>query len=197
MREENCKKAAVKNGDKGKKTVAVMAAVALLLVLAVGGTVAYIATMVDPINNQFLPAKVSCAVSDGEPTAIRVENTGDIPAYIRAAIVVNWVDGEGNVYGIAPSYTLEINDQYWKMQTIQASEHIEEKYFYYKSPVAVRASTEALISKLTVSGEAPSEAYKLRVEVVAEAIQADGVDSNDKTAAESAWGVNPANFNGN
>ena len=185
MSEGKYEKAAVKNGGKGKKSVAVMAAVALILALAVGGTVAYIATKVDPINNQFLPAKVSCEVETNGDT-IKVNNTSNIPAYIRAAIVVNWMDGEGNVRGIAPvkdtDYTLTVNTDKWDL--------VGSFYYYDQSVPEKTQITEALVASYgLMNGVTAPDGYTLTVEVVAEAIQADGVGSDGKTAAESAWGV--------
>ena len=174
------RKAAVKNGGKGKKSVAVMTAVALLLALAVGGTVAYIAASSPEIANQFLPAQVSCAVSGDAPTNIFITNTGNISAYIRAAVVVNWMDASGNVYGIAPSYQLTIDEANWTEV---------DGFFYYNSDVPANSNntTVPLIKALEVTGTAPA-GYTLSVEVVAEAIQAEGGDGT-ASAAELAWGV--------
>lgn len=192
MSEGKYEKAAVKNGGKGKKTVAVMAAVALLLALAVGGTVAYIAAKSALIKNQFQPAQVSCEVENNGDT-IKVENTSDVSAYIRAAVVVNWMDASGNVYGIAPK------DSEYKLQYGGDWQKVGD-FYYYKAKVSAPVSkkdidkvfTAPLINGITVTGTAP-DGYTLTVEVVAEAIQADGVGSDGKTAAESAWGEAAAN----
>ena len=203
MSEGKCEKAAVKNGGKGKKTVAVMAAVALLLALAVGGTVAYIAATDSSIANQFLPAKVACeVVTDAD--GISVKNTDTlqaIPVYIRAAVVVNWLDSEGNVYGIAPQegagqdYTLTLNLQAPDAQTIDPQKWTQVgDFYYYNSVVEVGASTEPLVESYSVVEGKQPDGYTLSVEVVAEAIQAEGGDGN-ASAAMLAWGVQPDALN--
>lgn len=177
---------------RAKKTTVVIFAVSLLLALAVGGTVAYIAAKSALIKNQFQPAQVSCEVETNGDT-IKVENTSDVSAYIRAAVVVNWMDASGNVYGIAPK------DSEYKLQYGGDWQKVGD-FYYYKAKVSAPVSkkdsdkvfTAPLINGITVTGTAP-DGYTLTVEVVAEAIQADGVGSDGKTAAESAWGEAAAN----
>lgn len=190
MREGRHEKTAVKNSGKGKKSVAVITAVSLLLALAVGGTVAYIAAKSALIKNQFQPAQVSCEVLVNG-NQISVKNTSDVSAYIRAAIVVNWMDSAGNVYGIAPventDYVLTINTAGWKES---------DGFYYWTDPVPADTDiTTALVENIEVSGTAPSSEYQLSVEVVAEAIQAEGLKNGVK-AVKDAWGVDPESLKG-
>ena len=108
---------------------------------------------------------------------ITVTNDSNVDAYIRAAIVVNWMDEIGeNVYGIAPNerdYAIEIDNTDW----VKAGE-----YYYYKSSVTGNGTTNPLVKGLTVNTASPAEGYELTVEVVAEAIQA-----NPKTTVEAVW----------
>ena len=205
MSEGKYEKAAVKNGGKGKKTVAVMAAVALLLALAVGGTVAYIAATDSSIANQFLPAKVACEVvtktdANGDVKEISVKNTGNIDAFIRAAIVVNWMDGDGNVRGTAPvegtDYALTVNTGSWIP--------VGDFYYYDQSVPEKTPIEEALVASYgLMTGVTAPDGYTLTVEVVAEAIQAEGVRKivNDQgvevdvPAVVDAWKVNLASWN--
>lgn len=46
------------------RLTAMVAAVMLLLALAIGGTVAWLSTTDSPIQNRFLPSKVSCEVQE-------------------------------------------------------------------------------------------------------------------------------------
>ena len=70
--------------------------VALLLVSVVGGTFAYLATRTESVTNTFEAVQVSCQVVEGEENAYTVKNTSDVKAYLRVAVVVNWVDDEGH-----------------------------------------------------------------------------------------------------
>ena len=63
----------------------------------------------DAVTNSFTPSEVTCQVVEEfengvstEKTGVVIENTGDASAYIRAAIVVNWVDEKGGIAAEAP-----------------------------------------------------------------------------------------------
>lgn len=159
----------------------------LILSLAVSGTLAYIVARTDNVNNQFEPSYVTCQVNVNNDNSFDVTNTGDVNAFIRAAIVVNWMDEKGNVRGIAPSasdYTLSVNTaDWWKDDTTG--------YYYYKYFVVPGDLTNDLITAygLAENAAVPS-GYELSVEVVAEAVQADGdTDIGNVPAYKDAWGI--------
>ena len=80
-----------------------------LLLIAVGTTLTYVFTKTEPVENKFNPSNVSCAVVEngGDPvtgaivnigttkTNVQIKNTGDTDAYIRVAVVVNWMSVDG------------------------------------------------------------------------------------------------------
>ena len=137
------------------------------------------------MDNLFIPASVTCQVNSVDNN-FTVTNTGNIDAYIRASIVVNWMDKDGNVRGIAPStsdYTLNVNTTDWWQDNTG--------YYYYKHSVSPDASTNPLIppNGITANATAPT-GYALSVEVVAEAIQAQGTtDTANVPAYQDAWGI--------
>lgn len=164
-----------KNGSHAAKTksTALIIAIALILVMAVGGTVAYIVTHTNPVINTFTPTNAKITVEEDirenykDSITVKNDSTG-FPVYIRVALVANAIDDKGNVSGNAevPGFTLGTN---W----IQIGE-----YYYYTQPVAVNASTGDLLS-------APMKLEtKTQVIVVADAIQA-----TPKDAVIEAWGV--------
>lgn len=160
--------------------------IAALLILTVGGTLAYLAAKTKEVKNEFEPSFVTSQVNVNETdTTVDVTNTGDIDAYIRAAIVVNWMDDAGKVRGVAPAsseYTLNINSTGWKYDETTG-------FYYYLSKVAPKGTTKDLVTSVEVKGTAP-EGFELSVEVVAEAIQADGdTDDTSVSAVQDAWGV--------
>lgn len=157
----------------------------LLLTLAVGGTLAYIAAKAGEVQNQFIAGSVTSQVNETNGT-IDVTNTGNVNAYIRAAIAVNWMDSNENVRGLAPKdteYSLSVNTTDWWQNT--------DGYYYYKYAVSPGADTSNLVQSFALAdGVTPPNGYTLTVEVVAEAIQADGETDDDGTPAyEDAWGV--------
>ena len=192
------------NGKRVMKTKQPVALLALLVLLCctVAGTVAYLVTSTDPVTNTFTPAHVSTEVNEsftgGVKSNVTIKNTGDIPAYIRAAVIINWADANGNVYGggTPAASTKEVTGDYTISYNTDGSWKQIGDYWYYTKPVAADSLTEkALIESCSpVAGKAP-EGYNLQVTILADGIQADGVGSNGKTPMEDAWGVTPGQLN--
>lgn len=159
----------------------------LILSLAVGGTFAYLKAVTNKVENQFAPARVACIVNSGSDGTFDVKNDSDVDAYIRAAIVVNWMDDNGNVRGIAPVATevdIKVNTTDWWQDS-------NTGYYYYKRLVSSEEVTEDLITSFGLAERATvPNGYQLSVEVVAEAIQAAGVsDSGESPVYKLAWGI--------
>lgn len=163
---------------------------ALVLVVSVGGTLAFLAVRSAQLNNTFTPGVVTSQVIAAEQKR-SVKNTGDVDAYIRAAVTVNWVSttvGDNTTYGLRPventDYSLTINTTDWVTHT--------DGYYYYKHRVAPGDTTQPLVTGIKTLRTAP-EGYTLAVEVAAEAIQANGTtDVGHVPAYRDAWGDVPA-----
>ena len=160
------------------KSSALIIALALILVLAVGGTVAYIFTQTDPVINTFTPTEAKITVDEktnsNKKTEIIVKNNSTgVPVYIRVALVANMIDEAGNVTGAAdvPTFTLGEN---W----IKGS----DGYYYYTEPVPVGESTGNLLQSPMILDE------NMQVVVLADAIQAEPT-----TAVTQAWDVTVEN----
>ena len=165
------------NGSHARRTAkssALIIALALILVLAVGGTVAYIFTQTGPVINTFTPTEAKITVneeiSSNQKTSITVENisTG-VPVYIRVALVANMIDKDENVTGAASVPTFTPGDNW-----IEGS----DGYYYYTKAVPVGGSTGNLLEKAMTLDE------NMQVVVLADAIQA-----IPKQAVIDAWGV--------
>ena len=177
-----------KSGFRWKRSGILLAAVIVLLAGAVGGTWAFLVAQSDPVENNFTYAHVRCTIDetfDGTTKSnVQIQNTGDIPAYIRARIVVTWKDKDGNVSAEPvkeTDYTIAFNETDW----VQKGD-----YWYCKTAVAVDRETPALIEKCEKKGTAP-EGYNLSVEILADAIQ-----SEPASAVKEAWNVT-VDANGN
>ena len=163
--------------------MAIVALLAVVAVLTVGVTLAYLHDMTDPLEEHFVPVEVACRVvmSDREDIAenVAVMNTGDISAYIRVATVVTWVsESSGTTYGGGPllgsDYTVTMGDGGWFMGS--------DGFYYYKNAVAAGDVTPYLYASVAaVEGQAP-EGYRLSVRFLASAIQ-----SAPAEAVTSAW----------
>lgn len=169
---------------KARKTATLLVAIVLLLGVAVGTTVAYLIDRTIPIENKFEYAKTDVTVTEEftgtEKSNVKVRNDSNIPVYIRATYVANWVDAKGNIVTSVPDgydYQLDKNPN---------GTWIEGKdgYFYYPTPVQPNNSTADSLLTCTVTKQPANPEYTLNVEILATAIQ-----SEPKDAVKEAWGV--------
>lgn len=178
-----------KSGFRWKRSGILLAAVIVLLAGAVGGTWAFLVAQSEPVQNNFTYAHVSCRIDEkfenGVKSDVKIQNTGDIPAYIRARIVVTWKDANGNVSAVPvkdTDYTITFNETDWTQQG---------DYWYCNTAVDATKFTPVLITECKKTGTAP-DGYDLSVEILADAIQ-----SEPASAVTEAWGYNPTVASGN
>ena len=151
-----------------------------------GGVVAYLSSRTEPVINEFVPAKVSCEVEEtfesGVKSEVAIRNTGNIDAYIRACVVVNFISADGKILATAPQentdYMILWNSHGW----IKGA----DGYWYHQKAVAPDNTTTVLIESASVIS-AP-EGYRLDIQIVASAIQ-----SEPHSAVQEAWGITPVN----
>ena len=189
-----------------KRSMALLVSLAVVLTVAVGVTLAYIFTKTDPVENTFKPSKVTCAVIEDGKTSddplgqvnvssksnVQIKNTGDTTAYIRVAVVVTWKNEAGHVWAQAPvegtDYTIDWAYDDKDNPTRWTSD--DDGYYYYTDPVAPGDLTGILIkeAKLKEGYSAPvgtdGTQYYLSIEIVASAIQAEGMGAGN---AQDAW----------
>lgn len=159
------------------KRFALLLALVLILVGTVGGTVAYLATHTKPVVNTFTPGEVTCKVEEtvdnGVKSSVKVQNTGNVPAYIRVAVVANTVDAQGNITGAADENILK--------NALAASGWTKNgDYYYYNTAVDPNGLTgELLKNSIELDG--------IQVTILASAIQSTPTD-----AVQEAWGYVPS-----
>ena len=165
------------------KALTLLVCLVVLIAATVGGTLAYLMASTQPVKNEFVSSKVSCAVVedpfDGtKKTNVQIQNTGDTKAYIRATVVVTWKNDKGEVYATTPQkdtdYTIDFNpNKDWFEGA--------DGFWYHLTEVAPCTHTETqehngcmtgvLIKSCSpIDGKAPEE-YSLSVEILASAIQ--------------------------
>lgn len=179
---------------KTKKPVALVA-ILVLLCCAVAGTVAYLVTSTGPVTNTFTPASVTTQVEEEfngtTKSNVRIKNTGNIDAYIRVAVIVNWADDKGNVSGTPvkdSDYVMDLNidtgtttnapwfkgsDGYYYCKTAVKSVKQDTKNCY--TPVLIKSCIKA------TGAQAPA-GYDLQVTILA-----DGIQSVPADAVQQAW----------
>ena len=164
----------VKRRQKAKRVGSGFVLLILAAVLAIGGTLAYIIANTVSVENKFTPGEVRCEVLEDfdkiTKSNVRIKNTGNTAAYIRATYVVTWQKDDGTVNGKMPvvgtDYTIEFAENSgWKLIG---------DYWYYTSPVAAGDETEVLIASCKLAeGAAVPKGYHLSVEIIASAIQSE------------------------
>lgn len=168
---------------RSKKSFTLLVAIVLCVTLAVGGSIAFLTSETNPVINLFSPANVSCYVDeqfDGTTkTGVRIQNTGNIDAYIRAVVVVNWVDSDGKICAGHAGTLPEISSS-WTCGN--------DGFYYYTQPVAPGGYTGNLFDSTSLT--AAQDGCKMQVEVVASAIQ-----SVPESAVKDAWGFVPSGSN--
>ena len=167
-------------------------AVGMLLIIgtAVGGTLAYIFSKTPEAPNSFTPVLVSCSVEesfDGETKSdVKIKNTGDIAAFVRATFVVTWTNDSGEVHSASPiestDYTVTLGSPKWTKGS--------DGFYYYSNSVMPSEVTDIFISSISPSATAPN-GYKLSVQIVATAIQSEPAE-----AVNEAWGATVQGTNG-
>lgn len=163
-----------------KRKPLLMVSVCLLFFFTLGSTLAYLTATDDPVNNIFTPGKVTTEVveekfDDNVKENVSIKNTGNVTAFIRAAVVITWQDADGNVAPAIPveerDYTIEYNlsEDGW----VESS----DGFYYWTNSVKsfeedeTNCNTDVLIeSCLPVEGTAP-EGYSLCVEIIGSGIQ--------------------------
>ena len=167
-----------------KKGILLLAAAMLILVCGVGGTLAYLATQTGQVQNTFEPAyvrsEVQETIANNVKSDVTIKNTGNVSAYIRAAIVVTWKDAAGNTTlpekpELGTDYTLTINESAWNKG--------DDGYYYCKQPVASNTESAVLITECKPIKSYP-DGRKLCVEVIGSAIQSEGMGA---TSAQEAF----------
>ena len=187
-----------------KRSVALLVSLAVILTAAVGVTLAYIFTNTDALQNIFTPAQVSCAVvENGEDYTdnyvdvkskgnVSIRNTGNTNAYIRVAIIVTWKAEDGTVYAQTPVIASadSLNDYSMTLNLADGWSKGTDGYYYYAPAVSPDGLTNVLITSAIQNATGPKDAedrqYYLSIEIVASAIQADGMGAS---SAQEAWAM--------
>lgn len=161
-----------------KRTVILLASLTLLMGLTIGSTAAYLVTHTSQVTNTFTPAKVSCVINetfkDNVKSDVTIKNTGNVDAYIRAKVIISWTDADGNIVPAPfgdPVFTTDAN---WSLNEVDG-------IYYYSERVAPNDSTSNLIKSIAPPSD--TKGYRLKVDIIADAIQADGIASS----AQDSW----------
>lgn len=157
----------------GKKAVVLAVLTLCLAAIVIGTTLAFIIVRTNSIKNQFDPPNLDINIIEGN----NIKNTGDVPVYVRAVVVANWVNTEdGSILSTQPElgddYSMEIDTENWFMGS--------DGFYYCKAPLEADASAPELVSRATPLTQ--MNGYELQVKLIASAIQ-----TTPTEAVETAW----------
>ena len=165
--------------------------VCILACAAVSGSLAWLISAPGPVVNEFIPGEVTIQVVetfDDEHTTkqnVSIKNTGNVPAYIRVALVPAWVDDEGNIAAKPKPASLDNCNITWGKDGngYEDDWFIGDDGFYYcKTVIEPDGSTPILIKSCTVKdGE---HEYDFELQVIASAVQ-----SLPTSTVETVWPV--------
>lgn len=178
------------NGSGGRKTALILS-LCLIFALAVGTTFALLKANTDPVENTFTAAKSGTDIVEkldgNQKKSIIVQNTGTAVSYVRVKLVMNWVDGNGNVSAEPVNITVDYDNTNWFEQG---------GIYYYKMPVApIGAKPDNVTTNLLktpITQDTAPEGCHLEVTVLAESIQA-----APSAAVEGAWTAVKVGSDGN
>lgn len=118
---------------------------------------------------------------------VAITNTGDGDAFFRAAVIITWRDGDGNLCRESPAEGTDYEIVYGSGWVRSGG------YYYWQGPVAPGMTTGNLIESCTPLRDKADEdgVYTLSVEVLADAVQC-----TPDSAAAKAWGSRAASLVG-
>ena len=173
-----------------KRLICILLGLALASVL-IPSAYAYMVRESQTVANTFTPAEVTCDIKEkfenNVKSSIKVENTGNIDAYIRVRLAFRWEDSKGNpVARNAVFPDVDYDSEKWVKHN---------DIYYYKEAVAPGEDTGNLLDRIFTEdalrveeelqgGQKVYYYYYPVMEVFAEAIQ-----SQPKKAVENSWQV--------
>ncbi len=165
-----------------KKSLVLLACVALLLTFTVSGTVAYLVAGPSSVTNTFTPSKVEITVDDtvesGTKKDVKINNNSSIPVYIRVAIVGNWVTNE------EPHVIVGGWNDYTGISLRADWEYING-YYYYKK--AVDPSVKSIPMFDSYKPTNVPDGTHLEMTIIAQAIQTEPASA----LTDANWGWTP------
>lgn len=157
----------------GKRAVVVLVSVILVAVLAVDATLAYLITRTDTFENIFTPPVMRLSLEGIDD----ITNTGDVPMYVRALGVANWVsvDDEHTILAEDPlhgdDFTIDFVTEGWFLAS--------DGFYYYENVLAPGEQIQLFLSATQLKEKA---GYELRLEILSSGIQATPTE-----AIAAAW----------
>lgn len=167
------------------KLILLSAGILLLVMCSVTYMMAWM-TAKDKLENEFDIGAVAAEIIedfDGSTKSnVKVQNTGNTEAYVRAVVSVYWTTDDGGFLADIPEEGTDYTITYGSSNNWQKEGNI----YYYLKPLKPGDETDNLIDSCVQTGTADGK--KLNVDISVQTIQADPAD-----AVETAWDVQVGN----
>lgn len=142
-------------------------------------TIAWLSAETVEIKNTFATGLVASEIIeefDGQiKKDVSIQNTGNIDAYIRVALIPAWKNPDGNVSGT------QVGTEYTKPQAPDGWFLGNDGFYYHVTSVLPGENTSILINEFTMPTK---DGLLFELQILASAIQAD-----PKEAVEESWPV--------
>lgn len=180
----------------GAKTRLLVSVLALVCILAVGGTMAYLFATSDPVTNNFSAAQLDTGINDTVTEAgktVSITNKGDSPAWVRARLLVSGIDPKNvEIVNTAPSDPVDgklylvmpnTSKDEWDITPGETAYSAlmganGEGWIYYTTQLASDASTEELLEGVVFGAEV--DPNTITITVTHESVLALGDAAGDK-----------------
>lgn len=169
----------------GKRKLAMVLSLVLLMAMAIGGTMAFLITRSENVANTFAPGHVGCDVSvdnvkNMDIWTVKPDKKTNATVYLRAEVVANYAkeeDGATVIHWSQPKIDLEnVADESEDTNIFGSWSKIGD-YYYFSDEVAPSHKDNVRRFKIVTTGTPPA-GYTLQIQVLGEAIQADPDEVN-------------------
>lgn len=147
----------------GRRALIFLIATLLMFAVTVSATVAYIITKSDTSDNVFTPPVLRLRIENIDDLV----NAGDVPVYVRAISVINWLstEDEHTILSTKPvlnqDFSMDMHTEGWFLGA--------DGFYYYRKPLAPGESIHLVEAAYQLKEK---EGYELRFEILSEAVQA-------------------------
>lgn len=178
------------------KKIILLVALISLLTITVNTTLAFQSDSCGPLDNVMTVSRISTAIEErlveNVKYDVQVKNTGVMPAYVRAAVIVSWKDQAGNIWSQMPIEDIDYTITWYDETDTIPDDWFKgaDGYYYHKAPVLSEVqspndcSTSILFTECTPKENVtpPADGFTLCVEILCSGIQTEPVN-----AVETAW----------
>ena len=191
-----------KHGHLSRRAALLVLSVVLILSVSVGGTLAYLIRETGPKTNTFIPGEVTTSTEEKFDEQVKKDvyvqngkNDGSLPVYVRAKVIFNWVDKDGETVLSEPVIVTDDENSMVNINWVGENgdgNWVKEAdgYYYYQQVLQPGGQTSNLIESCSPKNGVGPVDGQLQVTILTQTLQADV----NKTAVATSWGASAVNY---